>query len=32
MHVDQNDEHSWLRVEKEVLRAFLARGTPVTCC
>ena len=24
MHVDQDDEHSWLRVEKEVLRVFLA--------
>jgi GMP synthase-like glutamine amidotransferase len=29
MHVDQDDEHSWLRGEKEVLRWLLARGTPV---
>jgi GMP synthase (glutamine-hydrolysing) len=29
MHVDQDDEHRWLHGEKEVLREFLARSTPV---
>jgi len=28
MHVDQEDEHRWLPGEKDVLRGFLARGTP----
>jgi len=28
MHVDQEQEHAWLRAEKELLRGFLARGTP----
>jgi GMP synthase-like glutamine amidotransferase len=28
MHVDQEREHLWLRAEKDLLRRFLARGTP----
>jgi GMP synthase-like glutamine amidotransferase len=28
MHVDQEREHAWLRAEKDLLREFLARGTP----
>jgi len=28
MHVDQEREHAWLRDEKDLLRGFLARGTP----
>jgi GMP synthase-like glutamine amidotransferase len=28
MHVDQEREHPWLRAEKDLLRGFLARGTP----
>jgi GMP synthase (glutamine-hydrolysing) len=29
MHVDQEDEHSWLRGEKRLLRDMLERGLPV---
>jgi GMP synthase (glutamine-hydrolysing) len=29
MHVDQGDQHPWLRVEVDVLRRFLDAGTPV---
>jgi GMP synthase-like glutamine amidotransferase len=28
MHVDQEQEHRWLRAEKELLRQLLTRGTP----
>ena len=28
MHLDEEQEHAWLRSEKELLREFLARGTP----
>jgi GMP synthase-like glutamine amidotransferase len=28
MHVDQEQEHPWLAAEKDLLREFLARGTP----
>jgi GMP synthase (glutamine-hydrolysing) len=29
MHLDQEDRHPWLRVEKELIRRLLERGTPL---